>query len=138
MATLEDLIKKANSTAVKQHHDSEEHRIQTACVRWFRFKYPNHRHNLFAVPNGQKRTSVQCAWLKEEGMLPGVADLILLKSNSNYGALLVEMKTAKGKQQKNQKEWQSLIEKDGYKYVVCRSTDDFIRYVTDYMNDIYF
>lgn len=137
MATLEELIAKANMNCkVKQHHDAEEHRIQVECVSWFRFQYPQCRHNLFAVPNGQKRSAATAQYLKDEGLLPGVADLILLKSNQHYGALLVEMKTDKGRQRPNQKEWQSLIEKDGYRYVICRSVDDFIREVKSYMEDV--
>lgn len=112
----------------------EEHRIQCACVQWFRLQYPKLRHNLFAVPNGGKRDEVTAAKLKAEGVLAGVADLILLKSNADFGALLIEMKTRTGRQRDTQREWQRLIERDGYKYVVCRSLDDFIREVKDYLS----
>ena len=94
------------------------------------------RHNLFSVPNGGRRDAVTGAKLKAEGVLPGVSDLILLKSNRFYGALLIETKTKKGVQRKSQKEWEAKITADGYKYVVCRSLDDFIKVVTDYLNDV--
>ena len=45
------------------------------------------------------------------------------------------MKTDKGKQSEAQKEWQKLIERDGYKYVVVRSIEDFIKVVTDYLKE---
>lgn len=48
---------------------------------------------LFAVPNAARRSARNGAYMKDEGMLPGVADLILLKSNRFYGALCVEMKS---------------------------------------------
>ena len=112
-----------------------EHRLQCACVRWFRLAYPKHRHNLFAVPNGGYRTPTTAAKIKAEGALPGVADLILLLPNTFYHGLLIEMKTDKGRQSEAQREWQESIERDGYKYVVVRSIEEFIQVVTDYLNN---
>lgn len=114
----------------------EEHQIQCACVRWFAYQYPELRGRLFAVPNGGRRDVTTAAKLKAEGVVAGVADLILLKSNHDYGALLVEMKTPKGKQSDSQKKWQlTLCAEEEYKYVVCRSLGDFIREVRDYLNN---
>lgn len=135
--TLDQMRELANKQASsRKKPDDEEHRIQSACVRWFRLQYPNLRHNLFAVPNGGRRDKVSGAKLKEEGVLAGVADLVLLKSTHYYGALLIEMKTSKGKQSEAQIGWETLITKDRYKYVVCRSLKDFMREVKDYISDI--
>ena len=112
-----------------------EHRLQAACVRWFRLQYPKMRHNLFAVPNGGKRDAVTGAKLKEEGALAGVADLILLKSNRFYGALLIEVKTKTGRQSDSQKEWEQKITEDGYKYVVIRSLEEFQGAIQNYLTD---
>lgn len=112
-----------------------EHRLQCACVRWFRIVYPQHHHNLFAVPNGGYRTPTTAAKIKAEGALPGVSDLILLIARGGYHGLLIEMKTEKGRQSETQKEWQILIEADGYKYVVVRSIEEFIKVVCDYLNE---
>ena len=120
----------------RKRPSDEEHRIQCTCVRWFSLQYPQLDGRLFAVPNGGRRDAVTAAKLRAEGVVPGVSDLILLKSNHRYGALLIEMKTAKGRQSASQRWWQSVIsENDEYKYVVCRSFDDFMREVTDYLND---
>lgn len=123
------------NTKPRKRPSDEEHQIQCACVQWFHYQHPGLRHNLFAVPNGGRRDKVTAAKLKAEGVLAGVADLILLKSNSRYGALLIEMKTRKGRQADTQREWQRRIEADGYKYVVCRSVDDFMREVNAYISD---
>ena len=132
--TFSEMVNREHSRNSRRKPDDEEHRIQCACVRWFRLQYPNYRHNLFAVPNGGRRDKMTGAHLKSEGVLPGVADLILLKSSASHGALLIEMKTCKGKQAESQREWQRLIEKDGYKYVICRSLDDFMNKVNDYLS----
>ena len=125
---------KANMPKRRKRPDDEEHRIQCACVNWFRLQYPQHAHNLFAVPNGGKRDKTTAAKLKAEGALPGVSDLILLLPNSRYHAMLIEMKTDTGRQSDSQRKWQQSIQADGYYYVVCRSVEDFIEEVTFYID----
>lgn len=120
----------------KRKPREKEHELQSACVKWFRLKYRNYQHILFAVPNGARRTAQNGARYKAEGMLAGVADLILLKSNKHFGALCIEMKTKSGTQQQTQKEWQKHAEEAGNKYVICRSLEDFRREVDNYMADI--
>ena len=131
--TLEEMLAQKRATTRKKPSD-EEHRIQCSCVRWFNLKHRTLKGRLFAVPNGGKRDALTGAKLKAEGVVAGVADLILLKSNRFYGALLVEMKTKIGKQSKSQIDWEKNITLQGeYKYVVCHSIDDFIREVDDYL-----
>lgn len=133
--TFDEMMKLQKNTKTRRKPSDNEHRLQAACVRWYRLQYPKMKHNLFAVPNGGKRDAVTASKLKEEGQLAGVADLILLKSNRFYGALLIEMKTKTGRQSELQKEWQQKIINDGYKYVVVRSIEDFKRVVDQYLKD---
>lgn len=122
-------------TPMRKHPHDEEHRLQVACVRWFKYQYPNIAHALFAVPNGGRRDVTTGAKLKAEGALAGVSDLILLKSNDKYGALLIEMKTQKGKQSQYQKQWEIDITKHNeYKYIVCRSFEEFQKEVNEYLS----
>ncbi len=132
---LTELFARINKKSGHRKRPSqEEHNIQCACVRWFGLQYPNLKNRLFAVPNGGRRDQVTATKLKAEGVVAGVADLILLKRNRDYGALLIEMKTSTGRQSESQKKWQSSLCSEGeYKYVVCRSVDDFIREVNDYL-----
>ena len=134
--TYEEMIKKAQSYKMRGKPKNDEHRIQSACVRWFRLKYPKLKNVLFAVPNAARRSARNGAYMKDEGMLPGVADLILLKSNRFYGALCVEMKKPGEYQRPVQKDWQKECEANGNKYVVVRSLDEFIKVVDNYLKDI--
>lgn len=134
--TYEEMIKKAQSYKMRGKPKNDEHRIQSACVRWFRLKYPKLKNVLFAVPNAARRSARNGAYMKDEGMLPGVADLILLKSNRFYGALCVEMKKPGEYQRPVQKEWQKECEANGNKYIVVRSLDEFIKVVDNYLKDI--
>lgn len=130
------MISKSKAIKVRKKSKDEEHKIQVACVDWFRLKYPKLRNILFAIPNGGRRDAVTGAKLKEEGVISGVSDLILLRSNRFYGALCIEMKKTDGVQQPSQKKWQKEVEAMGNKYVVCKSIDEFMKVVTDYLNDV--
>lgn len=116
-------------------HQNEEHRIQCACVTWFRCQYPKFRSLLFSVPNGGFRLQKTARELKDEGQLAGVSDLILLVPNRHYHALCIEMKSAKGVQRATQKLFQKAVESQGYKYIVSRSLDDFMAQIREYLTD---
>lgn len=111
-----------------------ESKLQQACVKWFNYQHVELRGCLFSVPNGGARDSVTGRILKLEGVVAGVADLILLVPNKHYHALLIEMKTEKGRQSPSQREWQKKVESVGYKYVICRSLEQFIVEIEEYIN----
>lgn len=98
-------------------------------------QFPELAERLFAVPNGGRRDALTGARLKAEGVIAGVADLILLVPSGHYGALLIEMKTGKGRQSQAQKAWQKAVTaKDEYKYIVCHGFDDFRKAAKEYLN----
>ena len=111
----------------------EEHNIQCACVRWFNLQWPQYRGLLFAVPNGGARSKATAGKLKAEGVVAGVSDLILLVPKQWAFALCIEMKTTKGRQSPEQKEWQAKVEGEGYRYAVCHSIDEFMAVVNGYL-----
>lgn len=112
-----------------------ESRTQQACVRWFRYMFPEHAQMLIAVPNGVATSASQGAILKAEGMLAGVADLLLLLPTSEYTMLAIEMKTPKGVQSEHQRIWQREAEKHGIRYEVVRSFDQFQELTTKHVHD---
>lgn len=113
-----------------------ESTLQINCVRWFRLQYPHLSRLLFAVPNGGKRGNpVTGAILKAEGVVAGVADLILFVPAQGVHALCIEMKTPTGRQSEHQAQWQRSIEQQGYRYELCRSFEDFIHIITSHLRD---
>lgn len=127
----------------------KESRLQESCVLWFRLQYPKLALLLFAVPNGGKRThrtvvrngkvytySPEAMQMRKEGVTAGVADMILLMPAKGYASLCIEMKTTdKGSRQREcQKEWQTAVEKVGNKYVVCRTIEEFMATIRDYLS----
>ena len=87
----------------------------------------------FSIPNGGKRNKIEASILKQEGVLAGVADLFIMCPNENFHGLFLELKTEKGRQTKFQKDFQIDAQINGYKYVICRSLDEFIKEVTNYL-----
>lgn len=113
-----------------------ESKIQQACIRWFRYAFPEYAYCLIAVPNGVATTQSQGRILKAEGMVAGAADLLLLVPQQGYGCLCMEMKTPTGRQQLTQKIWQKEIEKVGNKYVIVRSLEEFCQIVCEYLGKV--
>ncbi len=111
----------------------EESTIQIHCVTWFNLAYPEFRGLLYSVPNGGQRNAITAKIMKAEGVVSGVSDLNLDIARNGYHGLRIEMKTAKGKQSENQKTWQRKVEAQGYKYIVCRSLDDFRKEIKEYL-----
>lgn len=115
----------------------EESHLQQICVRWFRIQYPHLASNLFAVGNGGARGRTEAAIMKGEGVTAGVADLILLapSASGEFYGLCIEMKTTEkgSRQSAAQKEWQAAVERTGYKYVICRTFEEFQAAVTAYI-----
>jgi hypothetical protein len=130
-----------------------ESRIQIAAMveieklfnyRWKEFLIPleNSKKEIvmsspvYAVPNGSNRNVVTATILKKEGVKSGVSDLILPLANLHYNSLWIEVKKPKGRQSKNQLQWEIYCNKFGIKYVICYSTQEIIDTVISYMGDV--
>jgi len=104
----------------------EEHLIQSACVRWFKYQYP--QYIIFAVPNGGWRNVVVAKKLKAEGVLAGVSDLVIL---APHRTIFIEMKKNKGGVQgEAQKSFQANVNRLGFEYYLCKGFDEFMSVVT--------
>ena len=129
----------SNTEYQKQYGKKSEHQIQADCVAWFRRTYPNLKLLLFAIPNGAvlsgspAQRAKQGAKLKREGATPGAADLFLSVPSGDFPGLYIEMKTPKGSQQKNQKEFEAAVVGQGYGYVIPRSLETFKAVVKKYL-----
>lgn len=113
---------------------SKEAQLQTACVTWFRYQFPKLALLLVAIPNGGSRNVIEAANLKRQGVISGVSDLILFVASDGFHGICIEMKYGNGKQSVNQKAWQSAVELQGYKYIVCRTFDEFKNEIEKYLN----
>ena len=99
----------------------QESTLQTTCVRWFRYQYPH--LIIYAVPNGGSRNVREAQHLKAEGVLSGVADLVVLLPQGK--SLYIEMKVKGNRQTSNQKDFQKKAIALGHTYAVCYTFDEF-------------
>ena len=134
---------------------SRESIVQQGAVKWFNLQYPQYRGLLVHIPNEGRRTikvingrpvCIGGARLKAEGMVKGAADLVLFVPNKYFHGLCLETKVelfdySTGKEKKTktyqspeQKEWQALVESQGYRYEVYRNIDEFRKIVLEYMD----
>ena len=124
----------------------EESRLQQQCVAWFRAQYPQYARLLIHPINegsGHTQTDRRRQGIhKAEGAVAGVPDLILFvpsvfASGEMAGLMChglgIEMKTAKGRQSQEQRDFQRMFDAANYMYVVVRSLDDFCETVKFYL-----
>lgn len=135
MSNYEEILTQHDKAVARRVSRMAEHRLQTACVTWFRLQFPRLAMRLFAIPNGAYRAKTTAARLKDEGVLPGVADLFLAAVRGQWGGLFIEMKTNSdgSRLSKAQREWAGEI-RNGYGYVICRSLEDFQYKVKRYLS----
>jgi len=120
-----------------------EDQLQAACIQWFRYQYPN--IVIFAIPNGGSRNPVEAAKLKRTGTLAGVADMFVMKSKEEpssfnperyihiWHGLFIELKIGKNKLSEQQSDFAAISMVNGYRYSICRSLDEFMNVVNDYL-----
>ncbi len=109
-----------------------EAQLQKACVIAFRYTYPNLKLRLFHIPNGGSRNKIEASILKGQGVMPGVPDLFLAVPKSTYGGMWIEMKAEKGKLTEHQKVFFEEMTSE-YKCVICRSVDEFLEEIKNYL-----
>ena len=127
-----------------RHKESD---LQIRCVKWFRISYPAFARLLEHPKNEGNGDRIQGAIAKAEGVVAGVADLILhVPSKSywykgelqeepyTYHSLAIEMKTKTGRQSEGQKIFQMYFEAAGGMYVVVRSFEEFCDCVRKHMD----
>lgn len=124
---------------IRRHPVYWEDRLQMACKRWFDLQYPQFRLLLHHSPNEGK------LWMRDRdgakrkamGVRAGFPDFIFLHPNRNCAYLAIELKSPKGRQTENQRQYQQAVEGAGGKYVVVRSFDEFVLTIREYMMEFY-
>ena len=79
---------------------------------------------VFHVPNGGFRTKPEAARLKSLGVMPGVADLVLLAGRGRV--FFLELKAPKGRTTEDQDQFGEAARALGCGWAVIRSIDDLI------------
>lgn len=124
-----------------------EHQEQVAFFDYVRYKAnTDDRYKMiYAIPNGSARNIITATNLKREGVKAGVPDISVDVACGDYHGLKIEMKVRKIIQLKTkstvrlskltdkQQEFKELLERQGYKVVVCYSSQEAIDELERYL-----
>ena len=120
------------SIAKRKKPSNHESRLQSTCVRWFRYQMSQYAPLLFAIPNGGKRGKTTAAILVGEGVQKGVPDLFLAVPKTPYSGLFIEMKWGDNKPSADQIAMIERLKAQGYVCELCYSFDEFRAIITEY------
>ena len=123
-------MSKKGEVKQKKKRNHPESELQQACIEYFDAQYPKYRLNLLAIANGGSRSKTEAAIMHGEGVRAGASDLLLAIRGHT---VFIEMKAGKGKQSPAQILFQEAIEKEGHKYVVIWSVDEFVELMNGYL-----
>jgi hypothetical protein len=105
-----------------------EHTLQCQVIQYLRTK----GHYCFSCPNGfwngiKNKVKKMCyiKKLKREGLLNGVADVIILQPNAH--TIFLELKVGRNKQSNYQKLFEDNVKELGFEYYVIRNLDEVIK-----------
>jgi hypothetical protein len=107
-----------------------EWKIQASMVAWFGRNFRDQR-DLLCANNNNSQNRIAGARNNMIGIRSGRADLTLYWLGRAYH---IEVKTPNGTQSESQREFQRLIESNGFTYHIVRSKDEFIeliRFITN-------
>jgi len=111
-----------------------EHDIQVSLMRWFALQFPVQYAVSYATPNAGKRTPRQGAYMKAEGLKPGVPDICIPVARKGFHGLYIELKTEKGKLSKHQAEFIDRLTEQNYMAVVCVGFDAARETIKNYLS----
>lgn len=104
---------------IKPKRRKEEASFQVHLVRVLRDRLEN--TVVFAVPNGGSRNVVEAANLKQQGVLAGVPDLVLIHCGRAFG---LECKAEGGDLSKSQREVFPILRQAGMRVEVVRTVSE--------------
>lgn len=90
---------------------------------------------MFAIPNQGKRSPAAAAWLRAEGLKPGVPDVFLPAPRGGWAGLFLELKAVGApKPRIEQLDWHIALRQAGYEVTVCVGWDAARRAIEDYLS----
>jgi hypothetical protein len=109
----------------KSSAGQSEWKIQASMVAWFGRNFRDQR-DLLCANNNNSQNRIAGARNNMIGIRSGRSDLTLYWSGRAYH---IEVKTPTGTQSESQREFQRLVESNGFTYHIVRSKDEFIELI---------
>ena len=100
--------------------EGEEQAMLFSWAQMFAYRYPELKL-MFHIPNGGKRSKVEAARFKKEGVKSGVPDIFLPVARGKYHGLFIELKRLeKGRVSSAQSDWIPALREQRYAAEVCK------------------
>lgn len=107
-----------------------EHQEQSLVIQYCNLR----KIPIFHIPNGSYKSVTARTKSKQEGLKAGVPDLMIPVAKGNYHGLFIEMKRVKkSKVLVQQLKWIELLNKQGYKAIVCYGSNMAIKEIEEYI-----
>lgn len=123
----------AEAPKEKRQHTAHEENMHMRIVSLMATSYPKYAPLLVHNANEFKGTVSQGAKRKALGVRKGFPDFSFFLPTSYYHGLHIELKYGKNKQSEEQKYYEDLLTLQGYQYVVCKSEEEFMNGIAQYI-----
>lgn len=84
------------------------------------------------IPNEGLRSKITGALLKRMGLCPGASDIFIPRAKNDFHGLFMELKYGENKLTPAQIKFIQMVEKEGYKSMVCWSAVDAINKILEF------
>lgn len=105
-----------------------EHQLQSWAITYLRF----HKILCFAVPNAGKRSGALGRYCKNEGLLAGVADVVIVLPKGRV--VFVEFKVGSNKQEPEQVDFQKQLDARDHDYRIWRTQKEAVDFIEELKN----
>ncbi len=122
--------------AVRAKRVDREGIEQAALITELRIRMPEVADLIYHVPNGGHRLKKVAADLKDQGVVPGIPDLVLTMARGGYFGLYIEFKATPPNDaaiSASQHERIRKLNEQGYLAVVCRGHFDAMEQIRAYL-----
>lgn len=114
-----------------------EHEEAKALVHWMQVKHPTLEPLLIHLVNEGKRSVVEGARKKKEGMRKGIPDYLFAYPSQPYHGLFIELKRRQGgRVSKEQHEYLAYLASVGYRVEVAKGWEEAAAAIEDYLSGV--
>lgn len=128
MGKLDHFNTYTNRDAERKPMSPSEGKLQAACVHLVQAYYKDYIGRFVCI-NNNSENSIKGAQNKAMGVREGASDTFWLKPNGATVWIEFKRNDRTGRQSKQQRDWQRLVEGLGHRYVIVESIDEFFNVI---------
>lgn len=120
----------------KPKRNSPERNLQATFFTWLFYAHRDVYKLSYSIPNGAWTKNIwEAIKLKNTGLRKGVWDVCISYPTARNPGLYIEFKIGSNKLTPEQEEWGERVRDRGYATAVCRTMDEAIKAITEYLRE---